>query len=182
MGRFTEEEKATIWEDHQPGVPLKRIARNLGRKNSAIREYVGRTGGIPPRPRVVSELRSPNSSARRSRGAWLRDSSFREIAWDLGRAPSTVSREANANGGRRDYRAIKAERAARRRAKRPKVCKIAASRRLRAKVEAKLADKWSPEEISGWLARTYPNNPELQRIPRDHLPVVLRPGPGGPPP
>ena len=39
---------------------------------------------------------------------------------------------------------------------------IAASRRLRAKVEAKLADKWSPEEISGWLARTYPNNPELQ--------------------
>ena len=68
----------------------------------------------------------------------------------------------NANGGRRGYRAMKAERAARRRARRPKVCKIAGSRRLRAKVEAKLADKWSPEEISGWLARTYPNNPELQ--------------------
>ena len=68
----------------------------------------------------------------------------------------------NANGGRRGYRAIKAERAARRRARRPKVCKIASSRRLRAKVEAKLADKWSPEEISGWLARTDPNNPELQ--------------------
>jgi IS30 family transposase len=73
-----------------------------------------------------------------------------------------VSREVNANGGRRGYRAIKAERAARRQAKRPKVCKIAASRRLRAKVGAKLADKWSPEEISGWLARTYPNNPEFQ--------------------
>ena len=34
--------------------------------------------------------------------------------------------------------------------------------RLRAKVEAKLAELWSPEEISGWLARTYPNDPEMQ--------------------
>jgi IS30 family transposase len=33
---------------------------------------------------------------------------------------------------------------------------------LRAKVEEKLATKWSPEEISGWLARTYPHNPQLQ--------------------
>jgi IS30 family transposase len=29
-------------------------------------------------------------------------------------------------------------------------------------VEAKLAEKWSPEEILGWLARTYHDNPELQ--------------------
>jgi IS30 family transposase len=162
MRKFTEEEKATIWEDHQAGVPLKRIARNLGRENSAIRKYVGRTGGIPPRPRVVSELRLSQSEREEISRGLAAGCSFREIAWNLGRAPSTVSREVNANGGRRGYRAIKAERAARRRARRPKVCKIAASRRLRAKVEAKLADKWSPEEISGWLARTYPNNPELQ--------------------
>jgi IS30 family transposase len=162
MRRFTEEEMATIWEDHQAGVPLKRIARTLGRENSAIRKYVGRTGGIRPRPRVVSELRLSQSEREEISRGLAAGWSFREIAWNLGRAPSTVSREVNANGGRRGYRAIKAERAARRRARRPKVCKIAASRRLRAKVEAKLADKWSPEEISGWLARTYPNNPELQ--------------------
>jgi len=54
---FTEEDKAAIWEKHQAGVPLKRIARELGRQNCAIREYVGRTGGIQPRPRVISELR-----------------------------------------------------------------------------------------------------------------------------
>jgi IS30 family transposase len=160
--RFTVEEKATIWEDHQAGVPLKRIARKLGRQNSVIREYVGRTGGIQPRPRVVSELRLSQSEREEISRGLAAGCSFREIAWTLGRAPSTVSREVNANGGRRGYRAIKAERAARRRARRPKVCKIAASRCLRAKVEAKLADKWSPEEISGWLARTYPNNPELQ--------------------
>jgi IS30 family transposase len=160
--RFTVEEKATIWEDHQAGVPLKRIARKLGRQNSVIREYVGRTGGIQPRPRVVSELRLSQSEREEISRGLAAGCSFREIAWTLGRAPSTVSREVNANGGRRGYRAIKAERAARRKARRPKVCKIAGSRRLRAKVEAKLADKWSPEEISGWLARTYPNNPELQ--------------------
>ena len=58
---FTDEERATIWDDHQAGVPLKRIARKLGRQNSAIREYVGRTGGIRPRPRVVCELRLSQS-------------------------------------------------------------------------------------------------------------------------
>ena len=153
MRRFTEDEKATIWEDHQAGVPLKRIARTLGRENSAIRKYVGRTGGIPPQPRVVSELRLSQSEREEISRGLAAGWSFREIAWDLGRSPSTVSREVNANGGRRGYRAIRAERAARRRARRPKGCKIAASRRLRAKVEAKLADKWSPEEISGWLAQ-----------------------------
>ena len=68
----------------------------------------------------------------------------------------------NHNGGRRGYRALKADDAAYRRARRPKVAKIAACPRLRAKVEEKLAKKWSPEEISGWLARTHPDNPELQ--------------------
>ena len=26
----------------------------------------------------------------------------------------------------------------------------------------KLAHKWSPEQIAGWLARTYPGRPEMQ--------------------
>ena len=46
---FTQGETATIWEDHQAGVPLKRIARRLGPETSAISEYVGRTGAIRPR-------------------------------------------------------------------------------------------------------------------------------------
>jgi transposase, IS30 family len=44
--------------------------------------------------------------------------------------------------------------------RRPKVAKLAKNRRLGVKVEAKLAAKWSPEEISGWLAQSYPNDPE----------------------
>ncbi len=42
------------------------------------------------------------------------------------------------------------------------MAKLAQNRRLRTKVEAKLKAKWSPEEISGWLAWTYPEDPEMQ--------------------
>jgi IS30 family transposase len=78
---FTEEEVATIWEDHQAGVPLKRIARTLGRENSAVRKYVGRTGGIRPRPRVVSELRLSQSEREEISRGLAAGWSFREIAW-----------------------------------------------------------------------------------------------------
>jgi transposase, IS30 family len=80
----------------------------------------------------------------------------------MGRAPSTVSREVSANGGVGHYRALHAERAARRRARRPQVAKLARCRRLRRAVEAKLRCYWSPEEISAWLARGYPDDPEMR--------------------
>jgi IS30 family transposase len=44
-----------------------------------------------------------------SRGLWA-GRSLRAIALELGRAPSTICREVNANGGRRRYRALDAER------------------------------------------------------------------------
>jgi hypothetical protein len=59
-----------------------------------------------------------------------RDQSLRSIADRLGRAPSTVSREVNANGGPVKYRATVAHRASRRRAKRPKAMKLQECPRL----------------------------------------------------
>jgi IS30 family transposase len=47
------------------------------------------------------------------------------IARRLQRAPSTISREIANNGGRRRYRAAAADRAAQRRARRPKIAKLA---------------------------------------------------------
>jgi IS30 family transposase len=73
-----------------------------------------------------------------------------------------VSREVAASGGRSHYRALRAERDARRRARRPKVAKLARCRRLRTAVEAKLEELWSPQQISRWLAREYPADPEMQ--------------------
>jgi IS30 family transposase len=162
MRRFTDEEKEQIWDWHQAGVPVKRIARRLGRTNASLRELVGETGGVRPRARVINERHLSLAEREEISRGLAAGHSVRLIAERLGRAPSTICREVNANGGRNRYRALTAERAARQRARRPKVAKLARNRRLRAKVEAKLKAKWSPEEISGWLARTYPNDPEMQ--------------------
>ena len=79
----------------------------------------------------------------------------RQIAVRLGRAPSTVSRELARNGGRHRYRAQAADAAAFRRAQRPKPAKLALAPGLRAVVEAKLAVRWSPQQIVGWLPLAY---------------------------
>jgi len=149
MGRrFSEAERATIWDMRESGVPVKRIARHLGRQNSSLRRFIADAGGTRPTPRERSELRlSFDEREEISRGlaaGW----SIRAIAAELGRSSSTVCREVNANGGRRRYRALVADRAASRRALRPKRTKLARCRRLRGVVERKLENNWSPEQIS----------------------------------
>src|SRR5690242_13025846 len=88
--------------------------------------------------------------------------SLRAIARRLGRASSTVSREVASNGGRRRYRACRADKAAVRRMRRPKVSKLARCPRLRAVVEDKLELRWSSTQISGWLVDTFPHDPEMR--------------------
>jgi IS30 family transposase len=88
--------------------------------------------------------------------------SYRQIAARLGRVPSTVSRELVRNGGRGRYRAQLADVAAFGRAQRPKPGKLVTEPRLRAVVEAKLALRWSPEQIAGWLPLAYPSDPVLR--------------------
>ena len=51
--------------------------------------------------------------------------SLRAIARQLRRAPSTISREVDSNGGRAFYRAVQSDQAAWDRALRPKPCKLA---------------------------------------------------------
>jgi IS30 family transposase len=87
--------------------------------------------------------------------------STREMARQLQRARSTVSREIRRNGGRQGYRAAEAEAAAWQRALRPKVCKLAQHPRLRHIVAQKLQRAWSPEQIAGWLKRRYPQDESL---------------------
>ena len=77
-----------------------------------------------------------------SRGL-VTEESFRAIAGRIGGAPSMVSREVNANGGRDAYRAQAGEVSARQRACRPKLRRRVSDYRLRQMVEAKLALWWS---------------------------------------
>ena len=161
MARFTELEKAQVWERWRSGDSMRLIARELGRQSSAVRTLIESTGGVcpPPRHRARRHL-SLREREEISRGLAAGET-LRVIAHRLGRPASTVCREVNRNGGRTRYRAHRADRAATRRASRPKVCKLVANPRLCRIVEAKLALWWSPQQISGWLRIAYPAEPEM---------------------
>ena len=159
---FSEEERQTVWDLCEAGVPLKRIARHLGRQNVSLRKFIADAGGKRPTPRERSELRLSLAEREEiSRGLAAGDF-IRAIAEGLGRSPSTVCREVNANGGPKKYRALVADRAASRRALRPKRAKLARCRRLRGVVERKLEARWPPQQISAWLALEYPDRSEMQ--------------------
>jgi IS30 family transposase len=66
------------------------------------------------------------------------------------------------NGGRIRYRATNADEQAWSRARRPQSCKLVSQHRLRRLVARKLSQDWSPEQISGWLQREFPDNEMLQ--------------------
>src|SRR5947209_2863873 len=162
MKRFSEAEKAEIWDALERGEAIRGIARRLGRAHGSIRTFMVANAGRRPRPPGSSELRLSLNEREEISGGLAAGLSLRAIATGMGRAPSTVCREVNGNGGRRAYRAHTADRGARRRAQRPKTAKLARNRRLRSVVEAQLAKFWSPEEISAWLARAYPDDPEMR--------------------
>ena len=109
---YTETDKALMWDRWRKGESLHSIARHFGRSHSSIQGVLARTGGIrPPQRRRSRRALTLSDREEISRGVFA-GQSLRSIAASLGRAPSTVSREVNRNGGRRRYRASKAEQCA----------------------------------------------------------------------
>jgi len=156
-------EQAEIWDRYEAGQYMRPIARAIGRSNNAVRDLIAKTGGVRPlAPTEWSDARlSLVEREEISRGI-AGGESLRHIAERLGRAPSTVSREVAANGGRLAYRACDAHTLARLGARRPKAAKLAACPRLRRVVEAKLEMRWSPQQIADWLPRAYPKRSEMR--------------------
>nr|WP_184539382.1 IS30 family transposase [Micromonospora polyrhachis] len=89
--------------------------------------------------------------------------SLRSIAAEVGRDPSTISRELrrNAHPGTGDYRPHAAQARAEQRRPRPKTGKLAANPRLRQAVQDGLDRKWSPEQIVQRLRRDFPDQPGM---------------------
>jgi len=159
---YTETDKGLMWDRWQKGESLNSIARHFDRHHSAIQGILSRTGGIRPPERRRSRLTLTLAEREEISRGVVAGQSIRSIASELGRAPSTVSREINRNGGRRRYRASKADQAAWDRAHRPKTCKLAQNRVLARIVAKKLQLEWSPRQIAGWLKRTYPDDETYQ--------------------
>ena len=160
--KYTTEQKNEIWDRWQRGESQSSIGRLFDRESSSIFGLLSPSGGIRPVPKTRSK-RSLTLAEREeiSRGL-VSQLSLRSIALQLNRAPSTISREIKRNGGYDYYRATKADQAAWDRACRPKLCKLATQPSLSRKVATKLMRNWSPEQIAGWLKRTYPNNENTQ--------------------
>src|SRR6185312_1334149 len=156
--RYTETQKALMWDRWRKGETLQQIAKLFDRHHPSIRRVLAESGGIRPRER--HRARSALTLSEReeiSRGV-VEGRSIRSIAVSLKRAASTVSREIRRNGGRDGYRASRADQAAWDRAHRPKVCKLVRNRALAHRVAIKLRSNWSPEQIAGWLKQTYPDD------------------------
>lgn len=159
--RYTESQKALMWERWRAGDSLVQIAQMFDRHHTSVRGILEVTGGIEPPERH----RGPKALTIAEREEISRDmvagQSMRSTARRLGRAASTISREVQRNGGIEWYRASSADQFTWDRAQRPKACKLVKNPALAHIVAEKLQRQWSPEQIAGWLKRTYPDDEQL---------------------
>ena len=151
-----------MWERWQNGETLHQIARLFDRYHSSVQRILAESGGIRPAERRRSRLALSLSEREEISRGVVAGSSIRSIAASLGRAPSTISREIRRNGSPGGYRASRAEQAAWDRACRPRLCKLLQNPTLAHIVASKLRREWSPEQIAGWLKRTYPDEATYQ--------------------
>lgn len=160
---YSAAQRSEIWDRWQRGESMSSIGRRFDRQSSSIFSVLSPSGGIRPSERKRLE-RSLSLSEREeiSRGL-VAGRSLRAIAAELGRAPSTISREVGRGGGRDRYRGTVSDQAAWDRALRPKRCKLACYPALRRTVSRKLRRSWSPEQIAGWLKRGFPDG-EQHRV------------------
>lgn len=159
---YSETQKALMWDRWRKGDTIHEIARLFDRGHSSVQRILSDAGGIRPaqRHRAARALTfAEREEISRSLALGL---SIRAIASRLNRAPSTISRELERNGGRQSYRASQADALAWERARRPKLCKLVRNRVLARVVAGKLRLQWSPEQIAGWLKHVYAVNKDYQ--------------------
>jgi IS30 family transposase len=159
---LTPEQSGEVWRRWKDGQSLRQIGAAIGRKSGVVHWHIKQRGGIaPPAGRRSQRQLTLSDREEISRGL-VAGRSLRSIALDLGRPASTISREVKRNGGAQAYRAAAAEQCAWARAARPKTWLLAGNRRLRQVVTRKLQAHWAPQQIAGWLAREYENQPQMQ--------------------
>ena len=155
--------RVAFWQAIRSGMLIDEAAGVSGIAHRTALRWFGQAGGVianAPRPasgRYLSFAEREEIALGKAAGR-----SVRAIAAGLGRQPSTVSREIARNSGSRGrYRAGVAEDKAQQRARRPKTAKLAACAELRAIVQQRLTQRWSPEQIAATLKQDYPTRPEM---------------------
>jgi len=155
---FTDKQKSEIWDRWQRGESMSSIGRLFDRASSSIYPLLERSGGIRPAIRTRSRIALTLDEREEISRGLIAEQSLRSIARSLGRAPSTISREVQRNGGAKLYRAARSDASAWDRSLRPKPCKLEGNDYLCRAISAKLTRKWSPQQIAGWLMRKHPDD------------------------
>ncbi len=158
-----------FWRRIATGVTSEAAAAAVDVSQAVGSRWFRRGGGMPP-----MDLNEPAgrylSFAEREEIALLRARNYgvRAIAREIGRDPSTVSRELRRNaatrGGKPEYRASVAQWKAELIAKRPKACKLVENPKLRAYVQDRLAGEVCDAngrtvgpEGTPWIGRNKPH-------------------------
>lgn len=164
MGRpgLSDQEKSELWRRWQAGQSLTDIGLALGKHAGSIHGVISLKGGIAPCDRKRSSTQLTLQEREQISRGLAKSMSLRAIARELGRSPSTISREVSKNQGVIKSRAVIADEQAWARSRRPKDCLLAIRPNLCQTIASKLTMKWSPEQISGWLKHEFPGEPDMQ--------------------
>ncbi|HEY2593276.1 MAG TPA: IS30 family transposase [Chloroflexota bacterium] len=141
-------------------VGINRKTGNRWRYGRSVRNSAGARVHYAPVKLAVAKARSPRYLSEPERvliaDLLAAKTTIRAIAAELGRAPSTISREIRRNrdpDGR--YRPHHAEPAARLRACKPRPRRVAIDRLLADVVQRLLGKRWSPEQVAHELRRRF---------------------------
>jgi len=162
---MTPELRQEVFRLLKTGLSQNQVARQVNRSATAVYNLVQEMGGVFRAEELESGFRLSVDEREEIATGLLRDDSIRQIARLLHRAPSTVSREVKANGGRSCYQPWRAHRGAQDRRRRPRATKLATNEDLRARVEKNLTTRWSPEQISNRLVEDFPDDLEMRVSP-----------------
>jgi IS30 family transposase len=156
--------RRVFWRSVREGLPTVAAAKRAGVSQGRGFRWFRECGGVSPVELSEPSGRYLNLTEREEIACGReRGESMRAIGRRIGRAASTISREINVNGQPgRPYRAVAAQAAAERRARRPKPHKLA-DPQLHARVQKDLEDNWSPQEIAARLKLDFPDD-EAMRI------------------
>jgi IS30 family transposase len=138
------EDRVRFWAAIARGARSEDAALEVGVSPAVGTRWFRHAGGVAPKLPPGVSGRYLSFAEREDIAIWhVQKAGVREIARRLGRSPSTISRELRRNASTRtwrlDYRASTAQWHAERRARRPKVSKLAADERLREYVQERLA-------------------------------------------
>ena len=135
---YTDSQKALMWERWKKGESLQQIAQLFDRNHSSVSRILAETAGIRPAQRCRSQFALSLAEREEISRALATGRSIRSIACQLGRDPSTVSREIQRNGSQGCCRAAQASQATWGLARRPKTRKLVAKPKLLNIVAGKL--------------------------------------------